>query len=84
MAFQIQSRLLIRWTVREGNVVVSNLIPELDLFLLQQQSGGDGVDGCVAPSFIEEATVLVERAEIVDVLLGPQPIQTSNFEVRPL
>lgn len=81
MALQIQSRLLVRWAMGEGDVVVSNLIPELDLFLLQQQSGGDGVDGCVAPSFIEEATVLIERAEIVDVLLGPQPIQTSNLKV---
>lgn len=81
MALQIQSCLLVRWAMGEGDVVVSNLIPELDLFLLQQQSGGDGVDGCVAPSFIEEATVLIERAEIVDVLLGPQPIQTSNLKV---
>lgn len=40
--------------------------------------------GRVAPAFVEEATVLVERLKVVDVGLGPKPVQAPNLEIRPL
>lgn len=84
MTSQIQSRLLTGWAVGEGNVVVSNLVPEMDLFFLEQYAGRDGVDWCVAPSLIEETAIPVERLEVVKVLFGPQPVQASDFKVGPL
>lgn len=84
VALQVQSQLLAGGAVREGDVVVGNLVEEVDFFLLEQQTRGDGVDGGIAPSFVEEAAVSVQRLEVVDVFLGSQPVQASDFEVRPL
>ena len=65
-------------------MVVANFVEEVDLLLLQEKSRSDRVDWCIAPTFIEEATSVVERLEIVNVFLGPQPFQTSNLKVGPL
>lgn len=84
MALQIQSQLLAGRAVGEGDVVVGDLVEEVDLFLLEEQSGGNRVDWRIAPSFVEEAAIPVQRLEIVEVFLGSQPVQASDFEIRPL
>lgn len=84
MASQVQSCLLACWAVGEGNMVVGDFVPEMNLVFRKQDAGSDGVDGCVAPSFVEETAFVVESLEVVEVLLRPEPRQTSNFEVRPL
>lgn len=84
MASQIQSCLLTCWAVGEGNMIVGDFVPEVDLVLGKQDAGSDGVDGCVTPSFVEETALAVESLEVVEVLLGPEPGQTSDFKVRPL
>lgn len=38
----------------------------------------------IAPSFVEETTILVERIEKIDISLGSQPVQVTNFKVGPL
>lgn len=65
-------------------MVIADLIEELDLLLLEQQSGGDGVDGSIAPSFVEETALPVHVVEVVQVSLGSEPVEASNFKVRPL
>lgn len=68
----------------EWDMVVRDVIPEVDFLFLQHHRSGNGVNRCVAPSLIEETTVLVQRSEIVNISVGPQPLQAANFKVGPL
>lgn len=38
----------------------------------------------IAPTLIEESSVLVKRCEVVDVGLGAEPIEVTDFEIGPL
>jgi hypothetical protein len=38
----------------------------------------------VAPTLVEESTILVKRFEIVGVGFRSQPIEVTNFKVGPL
>ena len=51
----------------EGHVVVGDVVEEVDFFLLQQETGGNRVNGSIAPSLVEKAAVLIQRLEEVDV-----------------
>ena len=84
MAFVVDSVLLPRRAMREWDMPVGDIVEEVDLFLLQGQSGGNGMDGGIAPSFIEEASVLVELVEEVEIGVRSQPIEIADFEVGPL
>lgn len=42
------------------------------------------MDGGITPALVEEATVLVQLLEVVEVGLGSQPVQVANLKVRPL
>lgn len=81
---ELLARLLARGTVGERNVVVGNVVEEVNLLLLQQQAGGDGVYRRVTPALVEESAVLVERLKEVGVGLGPEPVQVANLKVGPL
>lgn len=67
--------------MREWDMVIGNIVPEVNFFFLQHQRSGDGVNRCIAPSLIEETTILVQRREIVNVGIGSQPFQTANLKV---
>lgn len=84
MALKIQSQLLTRRTVGEGDVVVGDFIEEVDLFLFQEQTSSNRVYWGIAPSFIEEAAIAVKRFEVIHIWLGSEPFQVSDFEIRPL
>ena len=84
VATEVQPRLLVGRAVCEWHVVVGNLVEEVDLLLLQHDGSGNGVDGCVAPTLVEETAVLIQGREVVDVLLGAQPFQAANLKVGPL
>lgn len=45
--------------MREGDMVVRDIVEEVNLFLHEQETGGDGVDGSIPPPFVEEAAVSV-------------------------
>ena len=68
----------------ERDMVVSDIVEEVDLVLLQQKTSSNGVDWSVAPSFIEESTIFVQGFEKVSISLRPEPVKIANFEVRPL
>lgn len=68
----------------KGDVVVRDLVEEMDLLLLEEESRGNRVHRRVTPALVEKAAVPVQRLEVVDVFLGPQPFQASNFKVGPL
>jgi hypothetical protein len=70
--------------VCERYVIVSNVVEEMDLFLLQEETSGDRMDWSITPTLIKESTILVERLEIVNVGLRSQPVEVADFEVRPL
>lgn len=84
MAAQVQPRLLIARAMGERYVVVGDLVEEVNLLLLEHSGCGDGVDGCIAPSLIEKATILVKGGEVVNVRLGAQPLQAADLKVGPL
>lgn len=68
----------------KGDVVVGDLVEEMDLLLFQEDASGNRVHRRITPALVEKAAVLVQRLEVVNVLLGPQPLQTSNLKVGPL
>lgn len=84
MATPFQADLLAGGAVSERNVVVGNVVKEVNLILGQHKTGGDRVNRCITPSLVEETTILVKRLEVVDVLLGSEPVKVTNLEVRPL
>ena len=84
VAAKVQPCLLTGWAVSKWHVVVGNLVPEVDLLLLQHDRSSNGVDWCITPPFIEETTIMVQRGEEVNVFLGSQPVQVANLKVRPL
>lgn len=67
MTTEVNSRLLASWAVGERHMVIRNIVEEVDFFLLQEQTGRDGMDWRISPSFIEETSVLVERLEKVEI-----------------
>jgi hypothetical protein len=40
-------------------VEIGNVVEELNFVLVQEETSADGVNRCVSPSFVEEATVPV-------------------------
>ncbi len=70
--------------MRERYVVVSDVVKEMDLFLLQEETSGNRMDWSITPTLIKESTILVERLEKVKVCLRSQPVEVADFEIRPL
>ena len=84
MALQVQSCLLPSRAMRERNVIVRDIVEEMDLVLLQQKTGSNRMYWSIAPAFVEEPTILVKRLKVIKVCLGAEPIEVTNFEIRPL
>lgn len=74
VAFQVQPHLLTGRAMCEWNVVVSNLVEKMNLFLLEHDAGRNGMNWGVSPSLIEEAAVVVKSIKIVKILLRSQPL----------
>lgn len=84
VAFQLHPLVVARRAVGERDVVIGDVVEEMDFFLLEKEGGGNRVHGSVAPALVEEAAVAVERVEVVEVGLGPEPVEVADFEVGPL
>ncbi len=84
VATQFESEVFTRGTVRKRDVIVGNVVEKVNLLFSQEKSGGDGVDGSISPSFVEETSILVQRLEIIEVGLGSKPVEVADFEIGPL
>jgi hypothetical protein len=84
VAVQRQPRLLTRRAVGEGDVEVSNVVEEMNLVLVKEEAGGNGVHGSITPSLVEETAILVQRLEEVEVRLAAEPLKAANLKVGPL
>ena len=60
MALELLSQILASRAVREWNVVVGNVVEEVNFVPVEQKACSNGVDWCVTPALIEEATVTVK------------------------
>src|SRR5690242_2732190 len=83
MTLVVQAILLAGGAVGEGYVVVGDVVEEVDLVFLEHKGCGERVDWRVTPALVEETAGVVEGLEVVDVGLGPQPIQVADLEVGP-
>lgn len=84
MTVKLCSEGLAGRAVCERDMVIGNVVKKVDLFFLQHQAGGNRVDGSIAPAFVKETAILVESLKIVEVCLRAQPVQVTDFKVRPL
>lgn len=84
MTTQVKTSLFAGGAVSERNVPICNIIEEVDLLFVKQQTGGDGVHGSIAPTLVEEAAILVKGLEKVNVRLAAKPVKVTNFKVGPL
>jgi hypothetical protein len=64
-------------------MVVSDIIEEVDLVLLQHKASSNGVNRSIAPTLVEETAILVKRLEIVGVSLGAEPFKAADLKVGP-
>lgn len=51
----------------ERNMVISNVVEEVNLVFLEEQTSSDRVYWSITPSLIEEPAVLVELIEVIRV-----------------
>jgi hypothetical protein len=74
------------WVWGEGRkyMEISKVVEEMDIPFGEEEGGCDGVDGGIAPSFVEEATFVIEVVEECSVTLVPPQMQRRNFEIGPL
>jgi hypothetical protein len=56
---EVLSQLLVWRAMGERHVVVSNLIPKVNLLLVEEEPSGDRVDRSIAPSLVEETALPV-------------------------
>lgn len=84
VALEILPDLVASWAVGEGHMIVSDIVEEVDLVLLEHETGGDRMNRSVTPSFVEEAPVLIEGFEEIKVGLGAEPVKVADLEVGPL
>jgi len=68
----------------EWNMIVCNVVEEVDVSLVEHETGGNRVHGCITPSLVEETAVLVEALKKVKICLRPKPVKVANLKVRPL
>jgi hypothetical protein len=83
VALVVKTVLLAGGAVGEGYVVIGDVVEEVDLVLLEHQGCSNRVDGGIAPALVEETAIVVEGFEVVDVGLGPEPVEIANLEIGP-
>jgi len=84
VTLQFQSLLLAGWAMGKWNVVVGDVLEEVDFIFVQEKTGSNRMDWSIAPTLVEESTILVKRFEKVGVGFRSQPIEVTNFKVGPL
>jgi hypothetical protein len=81
---QLQSRLLAGRAVRKRVMIIGDFVEEVDLILVQQQTGRERVDRGVSPPLVEETPGLIEVVKVVEIGFRSEPVEVSNFKIGPL
>jgi hypothetical protein len=84
VALVVEAVAFVGRAVREWVVVICNIVEEVDLLFFQHQRSSERVNRCITPALVEEATSLIESLKIVDVLLGPEPVEVAYLKIGPL
>lgn len=84
VALVVETVLLAGWAVRKRNMVVCNVVEEVNLVLVQHETSCNGMDGSIAPAFVEETASVVERCEKVNIGIRAEPVEVADFKVGPL
>jgi hypothetical protein len=84
ITFVLEAEAFVGWTVSERVVVICDVVEKVDLLLFQHQRGSQRVNWCITPALVKEATSSIQGLEIIDVLLGPEPVQVAYLKIRPL
>lgn len=64
-------------------MLVADISKPVDFVCVFEQAKCDRMDGCVAPSLIEEASRSIEMIEVVFVHLGAPEVHIPDLEIRP-
>jgi hypothetical protein len=67
--------------VCKRDVIISNIVEKVNLFLFQEKTSRDRVNWGITPAFIEESAILIKRFEVIYVCFRSEPIQISDFEI---
>lgn len=70
-------------TPLERLVSVPNVREEVELVLRCEQSSANGVNWCVAPTFVVEAACLVEVVEEFAIGFASPKVEVADLEVTP-
>ncbi|KAK5636203.1 hypothetical protein RRF57_011915 [Xylaria bambusicola] len=71
MTTKVNPGLFARWAMSEGNMIICNVVKEVNFFLLQEQTRGNGMYWGVSPTLVEETSVLIKRFKEVDIGFRP-------------
>lgn len=69
--------------MRERNVVIRDIIEEVNLIFLQEETSSNRVNRSITPTLVEESTVVIEVVEVAGVGIATEPVEITDFEVRP-
>lgn len=84
VAAKVNPRLLAGGAVSKGHMPVGNVVEELDLVLVEQQTGRNGVHRGITPALIKETAITVKGLKKVNVRVTSKPFQAANLKVGPL
>lgn len=62
---------------------VPDVVEEVQLGLVREESGADGMHGSIAPSLVVEPALAVKVLEEVDIGRRPPQVQRRDLKVRP-
>ncbi len=65
-------------------MIVCDIVKEMYFLFLEEDTGGNGVNGCIAPTLIKESSILIKCVKVVEIRRGPKPIKVADFKVGPL
>lgn len=83
VALVVGACLLAGWAVGKRHVVVGDVVKKVEFILVEHDTSRDRVHRSVAPTLVEESTVVVEGVEEIDVSIAAEPVEVTNLEVGP-
>jgi hypothetical protein len=70
-------------TMLEGFMFIPNIIKEMNLALIREQSGSNRMNGRISPSLVVETAFRIEVFEKLHVCFASPEIEIADFEIGP-